>query len=283
MREVSGTRQLDIHTTSTVEFEPPCPSLSKMPEHRRWNERPSTGMAWCCDAKRKDANMDSAKPPLREGLASMITVHHLGVSQSERVVWLCEELGIPYTLRRYDRDPTTRLAPAEYKALHPMGIAPVITDGDVVLAESGAILEYLMARYGGGSLSVGSKQPNFPDYLFWFHFANGTLMPSEMGSMIANFLGLKDGNPIIAMLKARSERAFLLVEGRLEDAAYFAGNAFTAADIMMLFPLTTMRAFVQKDLTAFPNIKAYLKRIGARPAYQRAMQKGDPGMSPKLD
>jgi len=213
----------------------------------------------------------------------MITVHHLGVSQSERVVWLCEELGIPYTLRRYDRDPTTRMAPAEYKALHPMGIAPVITDGDLVLAESGAILEYLMARYGGGSLSVGSKQPNFPDYLFWFHFANGTLMPSEMGSMIANFLGLKEGNPIIAMLKARSERAFLLVEGRLKDAAYFAGNDFTAADIMMLFPLTTMRAFVQKDLTAFPNIKAYLKRIGARPAYQRAMQKGDPGMSPKLD
>jgi glutathione S-transferase len=135
----------------------------------------------------------------------MITVHHLGVSQSERVVWLCEELGLPYSLRRYDRDPTTRLAPAEYKALHPMGIAPVITDGDVVLAESGAILEYLMARYGGAGLSVGPKQPNFPDYLFWFHFANGTLMPSEMGGMIANFLGLKAGNPIIAMLNARSE------------------------------------------------------------------------------
>jgi glutathione S-transferase len=213
----------------------------------------------------------------------MITVHHLGISQSERVVWLCEELGIPYTLRCYDRDPTTRLAPAEYKALHPMGIAPVITDGDVVLAESGAILEYLMARYGSGSLTVGTNQSNFPDYLFWFHFANGTMMPSEMGSLISTRLGLKDGNPIIAMLKARSERAFLLVEGRLKDAAYFAGSDFTAADIMMLFPLTTMRAFVQRDLTAFPNIKAYLQRIGERPAYQRAMKKGDPGMSPKLD
>jgi glutathione S-transferase len=212
----------------------------------------------------------------------MITVHHLGVSQSERVVWLCEELGIPYALQRYDRDPTTRLAPAEYKALHPMGIAPVITDGDVVLAESGAILEYLMARYGNGSLSVGTDQSNFPDYLFWFHFANGTMMPSEMGSMIANFLGLKEGNPIIAMLNARSDRAFALMETRLNGAAYFAGNDFTAADIMMLFPLTTMRAFVQKDLSAFPHIKAYLKRIGARPAYRRAMQKGDPGMSPML-
>jgi len=213
----------------------------------------------------------------------MITVHHLGVSQSERVVWLCEELEIPYVLKRYDRDATTRMAPAEYKALHPMGIAPVITDGDVVLAESGAILEYLMARYGGGRLSVGAGKSNFPDYLFWFHFANGTLMPSEMGSLIANFLKLQEGNPIIAMLNARSVRAFALVEKRLESADYFAGSEFTAADIMMLFPLTTMRAFVQKDLKAFPRIKAYLKRIGARPAYQRAMQKGDPGMAPRLD
>jgi glutathione S-transferase len=213
----------------------------------------------------------------------MITVHHLGVSQSERVVWLCEELEIPYALQRYKRDPTTRLAPAEYRALHPMGIAPVITDGDIVLAESGAILEYLMARYGSGRLSVASGQTNFPDYLFWFHFANGTLMPSEMASLIANFLKLEEGNPIIAMLNARSKRAFALVEKRLEGAAYFAGGDFTAADIMMLFPLTTMRAFVQKDLLAFPNIKAYLRRIGARPAYQRAMQKGDPGMSPMLE
>jgi glutathione S-transferase len=214
---------------------------------------------------------------------AMLTVHHLGISQSERVVWLCEELQIPYALKRYERDPTTRLAPVEYRALHPMGIAPVITDGDVVLAESGAILEYLMARYNGASLAVKSDQPDFPAYLFWFHFANGTMMPSEMGSMIANFLGLKEGNPIITMLKARSERAFLMVEKRLQNAAYFAGSGFTAADIMMLFPLTTMRAFVQRDLAAFPGIKAYLQRIGARPAYQRAMQKGDPGMAPKLD
>jgi glutathione S-transferase len=212
----------------------------------------------------------------------MITVHHLGVSQSERVVWLCEELEIPYTLRRYDRDPATRMAPAEYKALHPMGIAPVITDGDVVLAESGAILEYLMARYGEGRLSVGANQPNFADYLFWFHFANGTFMPSEMGSLISTFLGLKDGNPIIGMLNARSNRAYLMVEQRLGVAEHFAGKDFTAADIMMLFPMTTMRAFVQKDLGEFPHIKAYLRRIGERPAYQRAMKKGDPGMELKL-
>jgi glutathione S-transferase len=140
-----------------------------------------------------------------------------------------------------------------------------------------------MARYGGGPLSVDPKKPNFPNYLFWFHFANGTLMPSEMSRMIANFLKDQEGNPIIALLNARSKRAFDLVEQRLGGAAYFSGSEFTAADIMMLFPLTTMRAFAQKDLTAFPHIKAYLKRIGARPAYQRAMQRADPGMAPKLD
>ena len=212
----------------------------------------------------------------------MITVHHLGVSQSERVVWLCEELSIPYTLQRYDRDPTTRLAPAAYKALHPMGIAPVITDGALVLAESGAILEYLIAKYGKGRLAVGPNEGNFADYLFWFHFANGTMMPSEMSAVLSSMLALKEGNPIMEMLKVRSERAFALVEKRLGEVAYFAGNEFTAADIMMLFPLSTMRAFAQRDLSPLPHIRAYLKRIGERPAYQRAMAKGDPGMSPML-
>jgi glutathione S-transferase len=212
----------------------------------------------------------------------MITVHHLGVSQSERAVWLCEELAIPYQLRRYDRDPTTHLAPADYKALHPMGIAPVITDGALVLAESGAILEYVIAKYGNGRLAVRPDQPNFADYLFWFHFANGTMMPSEMGGVISSMLGLEEGNPIMTMLKDRSERAFSLVERRLGDVPYFAGNEFTAADIMMLFPLSTMRAFAQRDLSPLPHIRAYLKRIGERPAYQRAMTRGDPGLSPML-
>ena len=212
----------------------------------------------------------------------MITVHHLGVSQSERVVWLCEELAIPYTLRRYDRDPITRLAPADYKALHPMGIAPVITDGDLVLAESGAILEYVISRYGNGRLAVAPDRPNFADYLFWFHFANGTMMPSEMGDLIASMLAPKEVNPLAAILKDRSERAFALVESRLGEVAYLAGNEFTAADIMMVFPLSTMRAFTRRDLSGLPHIRAYLKRIGERPAYRRAMTTGDPGMSPML-
>jgi glutathione S-transferase len=211
----------------------------------------------------------------------MITVHHLGVSQSERIVWLFEELAIPYTLKRYDRDPVSKLAPQEYRALHPMGIAPVITDGEVTLAESGAIVEYVLARYGNGRLAVTAAQPNFADYLFWFHFANGTLMPSEMSTLIAVMMGLKEG-PLLTVFRERSERAFALMERRLQQVPYFAGTEFTAADIMMLFPLTTMRAFTQRDLGALPSTRAYLKRIGERSAYQRMMAKGDPGMAPML-
>lgn len=105
----------------------------------------------------------------------MLTVHHLGKSQSERIVWLCEELAIPYELKLYDRDPVTRLAPPAYKALHPIGAAPVITDGDLVMAESGAIIEYIVARYGNRRLVLPPDHPDFAQFVYWFHFANGTL------------------------------------------------------------------------------------------------------------
>src|ERR1700679_2996737 len=108
----------------------------------------------------------------------MLTVHHLGISQSERIVWLCEELGLDYELKRYDRRADNRLAPPEYKALHPMGIAPVINDGSLVLGESAAIVDYLMQTYGNGRLSLKRGDPGFTDYLYWFHFANGTLQPT---------------------------------------------------------------------------------------------------------
>jgi glutathione S-transferase len=209
----------------------------------------------------------------------MLTVHHLGVSQSERIVWLCEELGIPYELKRYDRVPPGRgMGPPEYKALHPLGTAPIITDGDVVLPESGAIMEYIIGKYGQGRLAVGPAAPNFADYLFWFHFANASFLPSQTGAPRDG----ADESPRAQFMRARSERAWSLVEDRLSKAAYFAGDEFTAADIIMGFALTTMRAFAPRDLTPYPNILAYLKRIGARPAYQRAMQKADPQMAPML-
>jgi glutathione S-transferase len=215
------------------------------------------------------------------GLA-MLTVHHLGVSQSERIVWLCEELGIPYELRVYDRDPVTRLGPPEYKALHPLGTAPIITDGDVVLPESGAIIEYIIGKYGNGRLSVGPDRPNYADYLFWLHFANGSMMPSQMRVMFLNMAGGNEDDPRARFMRERAETPWRMVEERLGEVPYFAGQDFTAADIIMGFILTTMRAFVARDLGDQPNIRAYLGRIGERPAYKRAMAKGDPQMTPML-
>lgn len=209
----------------------------------------------------------------------MLTVHHLGKSQSERIVWLCEELEIPYQLKRYTRDPVTMLAPANYKALHPIGAAPVVTDGDLVLAESGAVVEYIIAKYGNGRLTLSSSQRDFAQYLYWYHFANGTLQANMGRNMMLNRLKLADDNPILLATKTRVERAFDLVDARTREADYLAGAEFTSADIMMGFSLTTMRYFLPYDLGRCPNIVRYLARIGARPAYRRAMEKGDPGMA----
>ncbi|MGD9470739.1 MAG: glutathione S-transferase family protein [Novosphingobium sp.] len=209
----------------------------------------------------------------------MLTVHHLRVSQSERIVWLCEELGIEYELKNYLRRDDNNLAPDEYKALHPMGIAPVITDGDLVLGESGAICEYIDARYGNSRLSPGPDHPDFADHLFWLHFANGTFMATGMCEITCAYT---DTAPP-AFVADRSQRGWKHVEARLGEAEFFGGGQLTTADIMMGFALTTMRAFVEHPLDGSPNLRAYLQRIGARPAYQRAMAKCEPGMTPKLD
>jgi glutathione S-transferase len=211
----------------------------------------------------------------------MLTVHHLGKSQSERIVWLCEELGIPYELKTYARAPL--LAPADYKGLRPIGTAPVITDGDLVLGESGAIVDYIIARYGNGRLALGKDDPGFAQYLYWLHFANGTLQANMGRSMILNRLKLAADDPVRVAATGRLHRSFDLVEARTQEAQYFAGDAFTAADIMMGFSLTTMRYFLPFDLAPYPGVRGYLQRIGSRPGYQRAMQKGDPGMALLLD
>ena len=211
----------------------------------------------------------------------MLVVHHLGVSQSDRILWVCEELGLSYQMKRYERDPVTRAAPAEYKALHFYGTAPVIQDDDLVLGESGAIVEYLCRKYGKDRLIVAPSAPNFAQYLYWFHFANGTFMPSAMMALAASSAGgeLTERD---RMRLSRNNRAFEMVEQRLGEVPYFAGAEFTAADIMMLFPLTTMRLFVPHDISGCPNTLSYLQRIGARPAFQRATRKGDPDLVPKL-
>jgi len=213
----------------------------------------------------------------------VLTVHHLGHSQSERIVWLCEELGLDYELERYERRKDNRLGPPEYKALHPMGSAPVITDGSLVLGESGAIVEYLIANYGEGRLSVKRNEANFAQYLYWFHFSNGTLQPLVLQMLSLERVDPTGESAVLRAAKARFNLVFSWVDRRLAEAPYLAGSEVTAADIMTVFTLTTMRLFKPYDLSPWPNILSYLKRIGARPAYQRAMQKAEPDLKPLLD
>lgn len=217
----------------------------------------------------------------------MLTIHHLGRSQSERIVWLCEELGVPYELKRYERRADNKLAPPEYKALHPMGIAPVISDGDLVLGESGAIVEYIVATYGAqsndkGRLMLKRGDAGFADFLYWFHFANGTLQPLMGRLMALERVDASDKNVPLQGAKERFGLVFATIETRLGEVPYFAGPALTAADIMSVFSLTTMRLYRATDLSPYPNILAYLQRIGARPGYQRAMAKADPDLVPVL-
>jgi glutathione S-transferase len=205
-----------------------------------------------------------------------LTIHHLGLSQSERIIWLCEELELPYDLVRHDRDPVMRNAPASYRALHPSGTAPIITDGDLVLAETGAIVDYILALHGDGRLAPAPHDPDFANYLYWLHFANGSLMPALMLQMAVNILAPGEDTMATRAFSERAGRGLAMVEERLAAARFFAGDRFTVADIMMGFPLTTMRRFVAIDLSPFPHTRAYLERIAARPAYRRMAEKAEP-------
>jgi glutathione S-transferase len=212
----------------------------------------------------------------------MLKIHHLGHSQSERIVWLCEELGVPYTLRHYTRDPVTRLAPPELKALHPLGGAPVIEDGELLLAESGAIVEYIIHKHGHGHLKLAPEHADYAHFLYWFHFANSNLMPAIVRLLFINRLALPTDNPVQSALQGRLDRALALIDERLRSAPHLAGSEFTAADIMNVFALSTMRLFQPLDLAPYPGIRRYLQHIGQRPAYQRAMAKSDPDLIPML-
>jgi glutathione S-transferase len=212
----------------------------------------------------------------------MLTIHHLGHSQSERIVWLCEELGLPYELRHYTRDPVTRLAPPELKALHPLGAAPLVEDGELLLAESAAIVEHIIVQHGGGRLKPGPEHPDHAAFLYWFHFANGNLQPAMGRLMFVNQARLGADHPVQAAAQGRLDRVMAHVEARLGQAPWLAGREFTAADIMSVFSLTTMRLFQPIDLALYPNIRAYLQRVGQRPAYRRAMARSDPDLAPML-
>ncbi|MEW6689903.1 MAG: glutathione S-transferase [Pseudomonadota bacterium] len=216
----------------------------------------------------------------------MIVVHHLNNSRSQRVLWLLEELGVPYEVKRYQRDAKTMLAPPELRAVHPLGKSPVIEDGQLRLAESGAILEYLVSRYGEGLLPpVGS--PEHLRYVYWMHFAEGTAMPPLLLKLIFDRVESGRGMPFFARPVARAvarqvkslmvlpnlQRNLDFMETELARHEWFAGDAFSAADIQMSFPLEAAAA--RRGLTeSRPKLWAFLQKIHARPAYLRALEKG---------
>jgi glutathione S-transferase len=210
----------------------------------------------------------------------MLTIHHLQVSQSERIIWLCEELQIPYELKLYKRDPL--YSPASLKALSPLGTAPVITDGPLTLAESGAIVEYIIQKHGNGRLALPPTHTNYADYLYWLHFSNANLQAIVSRNMLLRAAQVPTNNPIMKGTTAKLENVLGLLESRLAQATWLAGDEFTAADVMSVFSLTTMRTFMPFDLSRYPNILGYLKRVGERKAYQDAMAKGDPEFDPIL-
>lgn len=205
----------------------------------------------------------------------MITIYHLGTSRSERILWLAEELGLEYQVEAFAREPTGA-APAALRALHPLGKAPVIRDGDTVLAESGAIVDYIVRRYGNGRLEVKPESSAFARYVYWLHFAEGSLMTLMIAALVLSRIPGADESAAGQRVRKRMAEMLSFIDAELSGLPYFAGAELTAADIMMVFPFTTMRRFLQYDVTPFRNIRAYVERIEARPAYQRAMKMSGP-------
>ncbi|MGA8006980.1 MAG: glutathione S-transferase [Burkholderiales bacterium] len=215
-----------------------------------------------------------------------IIVHHLNNSRSQRVLWLLEELGLPYEIKRYQRDPKTMLAPPELRAVHPLGKSPVIEDGELRLAESGAILEYLAGRYGEGRLVPAAGTPERLRYTYWMHYAEGSLMPPLLMKLV--FRRIESGPmPFFARPVARGIARRVLgtfvepqiarhldyMEGELAARPWFAGSEFSAADIQMSFPLEAAAARGGLDASR-PKLTGFLARIHERPAYRRAIEAG---------
>ncbi len=216
----------------------------------------------------------------------MITVHHLNNSRSQRVLWLLEELGVDYEVKRYERDARTMLAPAALRAVHPLGKSPVITDGTLTVAESGAIVEYLVKSYGNGRLLPASGSPERLRYTYWLHYAEGSAMPPLLLKLVFDRVESAPVpffvRPVVKMIAGKAKTSFIepqlklhldYMESELGKSTWFAGNEFTAADIQMSFPIEAAAA--RAGLNAGrPKLMTFLKQIHARPAYQRALEKG---------
>jgi len=217
----------------------------------------------------------------------VLTVHHLENSRSQRVLWLLEELGAPYEIVRYDRDPQTMLAPPALKAIHPLGKSPVITEDGEAIAETGNIVEYILERYGAGRLAPLPGTPERRRLRYWLHYAEGSAMPPLLlklvfGRLPAGAPGII--RPIANAIAKRAQSSFIdpqlkmhfdYWETELEKAEWFAGAEFSAADIMMSFPLEAA-ADRGGARVGRPKLAAFLKKIHNRPAYRRALERGGP-------
>jgi len=216
----------------------------------------------------------------------MLVVHHLNNSRSQRVLWLLEELKLPYEIKRYKRDPQTMLAPTSLREVHPLGKSPVITDGKLTLAESGAIIEYLIERYGNGRLVPAIGTLEHLRYTYWLHYAEGSAMPPLLLKLIFDQIEKNPMpffvRPIARSIVSRVKSSFIepqlaqhldYMEAEIGKSTWFTGNEFTAADIQMSFPLEA--AVARGGLNASrPKLMAFLNRIHTRPAYQQALERG---------
>ena len=201
----------------------------------------------------------------------MLVVHHLNDSRSQRILWLLEELGAPYEIKPYARDATTRLAPPELKQVHPLGKSPVITDGGETIAESGAIVDYIVRTYGKGGFAPAVGSADFEKYNEWLHYAEGSAMLPLMLNMYVMRLG-DAGAPLHARIADEMANHLGYVNAALDGRDWLMGKALTGADVQMSFVGEVTRAFGQSD--KYPNIKAWVERFQARPAYVRALDKG---------
>jgi glutathione S-transferase len=216
----------------------------------------------------------------------MIVVHHLNNSRSQRVLWLLEELDVPYEVKRYERDAKTMLAPPALRAIHPLGKSPVITDGGKTIAETGAIIEYVIETYGQGRLIPAASTPERLRWTYWLHYAEGSAMTPLLLKLVFTALparapGLLKG--LVKSIAAKAQSGFVdpqlkahldYWDAELARSAWFAGPDFTAADIMMSFPLEAGAA--RAGARSRPHVKAFLDRIHARPAYRKALERGGP-------
>jgi glutathione S-transferase len=201
----------------------------------------------------------------------MITVHHLNDSRSQRILWLLEELGLPYGIKKYQRDATTRLAPPELAKVHRLGKSPVITDGNRTIIESGAIVDYIIRRHGGGRLQPPPESPAYDDYQQWLHYAEGSAMLPLMLNLYASRLG-DAAAPLTPRIEGEIANHLSYIDSALKGHQFLVGDSLTGADIQMSFVGEAAGAFGKR--AQYPNLDAWVKRLHERPAYKNALEKG---------